>query len=148
MKVLCHYHPDDDAGMKADQEETLQRLALASRAQGLELLVEVIPSKAGPVNDKTTTRVMQRLYEIGIRPDWWKLEPMGSDTAWSGVSSVIEALDPWWPGRGGSGPRSRTEAELTRKLRGSGTTSDCQRFRGRPHHLCRCGKGLVLRVDR
>ncbi|MGI9506622.1 MAG: bifunctional 5-dehydro-2-deoxygluconokinase/5-dehydro-2-deoxyphosphogluconate aldolase, partial [Geminicoccaceae bacterium] len=115
VKVLCHYHPDDDAGMKADQEETLQRLALASRAQGLELLVEVIPSKAGPVNDKTTTRVMQRLYEIGIRPDWWKLEPMGSDTAWSGVSSVIEAHDPWCRGVVVLG-LAAAEAELTRSF--------------------------------
>ena len=115
VKVLCHSHPDDDAGMKADQEETLACLAQASRAQGLELLIELISAKAGPVDDETTAQVMRRLYEIGIRPDWWKLEPMGSDAAWSAVSAVIEDHDPWCQGIVVLG-LAATEADLARSF--------------------------------
>jgi len=97
-KVLCFYHPDDDAAVKTDQEETFRRLASAARAQSLELLVELIPSKAGVVDDETTAAILRRLYAIGIRPDWWKLEPMGSKAAWSAVSAVIEEHDPWCRG--------------------------------------------------
>ena len=98
VKVLCFSHPDDDDAMRADQETTLSRLADACRHQGLELLVELIPSKAGPVDDDTTASLMTRLYEIGIKPDWWKLEPSGSDAAWRKISAVIETHDPWCRG--------------------------------------------------
>ena len=98
VKVLCFFHPDDDAAMRLDQESTLQRLAAATRHHGLELLIELIPSKAGPIEDDTTATIMQRLYSIGIRPDWWKLEPAASDRAWDRVSAVVEAQDPWCRG--------------------------------------------------
>ena len=26
---------------------------------------------------------LQRLYQLGIRPDWWKLEPQATATAWA-----------------------------------------------------------------
>jgi 5-dehydro-2-deoxygluconokinase len=37
---------------------------------------------------------MARLYSIGIKPDWWKLEQQPSDAAWAAVSREIEAGDP------------------------------------------------------
>ncbi|MDH3662843.1 MAG: DUF2090 domain-containing protein, partial [Alphaproteobacteria bacterium] len=97
-KVLCFYHPDDDDAIKADQEATLLRLAFAARHQGLELLVELIPSQAGSIDHDTTAAVMRRVYGIGIKPDWWKLEPVASETAWKHVSSVVEEHDPWCRG--------------------------------------------------
>lgn len=66
---------------KAEQEETVSRLFAAARRNRLEFLLEVIPSKAGPVDDDTTARVIKRFYEIGIYPDWWKLEPMKTRAA-------------------------------------------------------------------
>jgi 5-dehydro-2-deoxygluconokinase len=69
------------------------RLAQAARANGLELLLEVIPSKAGPVEDDTTARVIQRFYDIGVFPDWWKLEPMQSERAWAEACAAIERND-------------------------------------------------------
>ncbi len=98
VKALCYYHPDDDEAMKARQEAVLLRLADAARAQSLELLIELIPSGVGEVTEETTPAVVQRLYEVGLRPDWWKLEPMTSDVAWSAVSATIDHVDPWCQG--------------------------------------------------
>jgi len=93
VKVLCFYRPDDPGGLRADQESTVKRLAEAARANGLDFLVEIIPSKFGPVDESTTAAVIERFYEIGIFPDWWKLEPMTSDTAWRRACAAIEDND-------------------------------------------------------
>ncbi|WP_284162886.1 5-dehydro-2-deoxygluconokinase [Frigidibacter sp. SD6-1] len=93
VKVLCFCHPDDDAAMRAGQEEVLQRLFAATRRNRLEFLLEVIPSKVGPVADDTVARLIRRFYEIGIFPDWWKLEPMRSDAAWAATVRAIEDND-------------------------------------------------------
>ena len=94
VKVLCFYHPDDSAEMRADQEATVTRLFHAARRNRLEFLLEVIPSKAGPVTDDTTAQVIQRFYDIGIFPDWWKLEPMQTDAAWQATCDAITRNDP------------------------------------------------------
>ena len=93
VKCLCFYHPDDSAEMRAEQEATVTRLFHAARRNGLEFLLEVIPSKAGPVGDETTARVIQRFYDLGVYPDWWKLEPMTSAAAWQATCDAIERND-------------------------------------------------------
>lgn len=94
VKVLCFYHPDDAPEMKRQQEERVVRLARAARANGLELLLEVIPSKVGPVGDDTTAAVIQRFYDLGVYPDWWKLEPMTSAAGWEKTCATISRNDP------------------------------------------------------
>ena len=69
------------------------RLFTAARRNRLEFLLEVIPSKAGPVDDNTTARVIQRFYDLGVYPDWWKLEPFKTDTAWRNACAAIERND-------------------------------------------------------
>jgi len=94
IKCLCFYHPDDTAEMKAKQERELLRLYDAARSLNRELLIEIICGKHGPLNDDTSANVMQRLYSLGIKPDWWKLEPQKTDKAWSNIAAVIDANDP------------------------------------------------------
>jgi 5-dehydro-2-deoxygluconokinase len=94
VKVLCFYHPEDDEATKRAQEGTVIRLADAARANGLEFLLEIIPSRVGPVGDDTTARVIQRFYDVGVFPDWWKLEPMTSPPAWALACAAIERNDP------------------------------------------------------
>jgi 5-dehydro-2-deoxygluconokinase len=94
VKVLCFCHPDDDADMWARQEETILRLYSAARRNRLEFLLEVIPSKVGAVDDQTTAKVIQRFYDLGVYPDWWKLEPMTSDAAWRTTCDTIVQNDP------------------------------------------------------
>ncbi|MEO9517377.1 MAG: 5-dehydro-2-deoxygluconokinase [Paracoccaceae bacterium] len=93
VKVLCFYHPDDRAELKAKQEDAVLRLFHAARRNRLEFLLEVIPSKVGPVQDDTTAKVINRLYNIGVYPDWWKLEPMTSDAAWEMSCNCILSHD-------------------------------------------------------
>ncbi len=95
VKVLCFYHPDDPAAMKAEQEAVVTRLFHACRRNRLEFLLEVIPSKVGPVTDRTTAEIIERFYAIGIYPDWWKLEPMTSEAAWTAACDAITAHDPY-----------------------------------------------------
>ena len=94
VKALCYYRPDDAAELRADQEATVQRLAKAARANGLDFLLEIIPSRYGAVDDSTTAAVIERFYTIGVFPDWWKLEPMVSDAAWQKACAAIDANDP------------------------------------------------------
>ena len=85
--------PDDDLALKADQEATVRRLFRACRANRLEFLLEIIPSKVGPTDDDTSATIIQRFYDLGIYPDWWKLEPLTSRTAWTKVIAAIEDHD-------------------------------------------------------
>jgi len=94
IKCLCFYHPDDSREMKARQERELLRLYDAARTLGRELLIEIIASKHGPVSDATVASVIARLYEIGIKPDWWKLEGQASAAAWDRIADAIDAGDP------------------------------------------------------
>jgi 5-dehydro-2-deoxygluconokinase len=94
IKCLCFYHPDDSHEMKARQERELLRLHDAARAIGRELLIEIIASKNGPVDDDTAARVIERLYAIGVQPDWWKLEAQANANAWRRIADTIRAGDP------------------------------------------------------
>ncbi|WP_420004889.1 bifunctional 5-dehydro-2-deoxygluconokinase/5-dehydro-2-deoxyphosphogluconate aldolase [Arenibacterium sp. LLYu02] len=93
VKCLCFPHPDDDEAMWADQIATITRVFKSCRQNGLEFLLEVIPSKVGPFDDKTTPAVIQRVYDAGIYPDWWKLEPFRSEAAWAASCAAIERND-------------------------------------------------------
>nr|WP_196108207.1 MULTISPECIES: 5-dehydro-2-deoxygluconokinase [unclassified Ochrobactrum] len=115
VKLLCFYHPDDTAQFKAQQEETVSRLFAAARRNRLEFLLEIIPSKAGAVDDDTTARVIERFYEIGVYPDWWKLEPMKTKAAWANACDAITRNDPHTRGivvLGLDAPAEELEASL------------------------------------
>lgn len=94
VKVLCFCHPADDAAMRAAQEATVRRLWEASRRNDLEFLLEVIPSKVGPVDDRTTATLIRQFYAAGIYPDWWKLEPVKTAAGWRNAIAAIRESDP------------------------------------------------------
>jgi 5-dehydro-2-deoxygluconokinase len=93
IKCLCFYHPDDPAELKTEQQEKLKTLFEAARKVGRELLVEIIAGKNGPLTDDTIPTAMEELYALGIKPDWWKLEPQASSTAWRNIEAVIARND-------------------------------------------------------
>ena len=94
VKVLAFCHPDDSASVWEDQAVTLRRLFAAARRNRLEFLLEAIPSKVGEVMMDTTARLIHRLYDEGLRPDWWKLEARPDDAAWAGTCRAITERDP------------------------------------------------------
>jgi 5-dehydro-2-deoxygluconokinase len=94
VKCLAFVHPDDAADLARVQEEQLCRLAEACRATRHELLLELIVPTGLPVDDQTVARTMRRLYEIGIHPDWWKLQPSADPLAWEAIGRAIADHDP------------------------------------------------------
>ena len=98
VKCLCFYHPDDPPALKLEQQETLRGLFDAARKVGRELLIELIGGKHGKLADDTIARALGELYALGIKPDWWKLEPQASDAAWRAIEAVIAGNDPWCRG--------------------------------------------------
>jgi len=94
VKCLAFYHPDDAADLRERQERQLLRLQDAARKTGHELLAEIIASRNGEVDDMTASRAIQRLYDLGMKPDWWKLEPSDSVQAWRNIEATIERNDP------------------------------------------------------
>jgi 5-dehydro-2-deoxygluconokinase len=98
IKCLCFYHPDDPPTLKQEQQEKLRALFEAARKVGRELLVEIIAGRHGKLDDKTVPRALEELYALGIKPDWWKLEPQASPSAWAGIEAVITENDPWCRG--------------------------------------------------
>ena len=94
IKCLAFYHPDDAEDLRERQERQLLRLQDAARKTRHELLVEIIASRNGAIDDRTVSRVMQRLYDLGMKPDWWKLEPNESAGAWANIERTISENDP------------------------------------------------------
>ena len=98
VKCLCFYHPDDPPEMRRVQEREISRAFDAARRTGHEFLLEIIAGKNGPVNDATVGDVLARLYDLGIKPDWWKLEGQLSDAAWGAIGDAIKRNDPFCRG--------------------------------------------------
>jgi 5-dehydro-2-deoxygluconokinase len=98
IKCLCFYHPDDPEELRLRQERELLRAYDACRTLSRDLLIEIIAGKHGPLGDDTIPRVIQRIYDIGIKPDWWKLEPQKSATAWEAISEVVQRNDSYCRG--------------------------------------------------
>ena len=94
VKVLAFYHPDDDAALRARQIRELKRVQDAARTFSKELLIEIVAGKHGTVEDTTLARAVTQLYDAGLNPDWWKLEPSTSAGAWAATSAAIAARDP------------------------------------------------------
>jgi 5-dehydro-2-deoxygluconokinase len=98
VKCLAFYHPDDPAELKTEQAQKLRTLYEATRKVGRELLIEIIAGKHGRLDDMTVPRALEELYALGIKPDWWKLEPQASSKAWSNIGATIAKHDPWCRG--------------------------------------------------
>ena len=94
VKCLAFYYLDDSQGLREQQERQLLRLQDACRKTRHELLVEVISSRHGAVDAHTAARAIQRLYDRGMKPDWWKLEPAADLATWANIERTIRDNDP------------------------------------------------------
>jgi 5-dehydro-2-deoxygluconokinase len=94
VKCLVHYHPEDEPELRASQERQLLRLFDACRKTRHELLVEIIVPTSMESNASTVANAMRRLYAVGVRPDWWKLEPAADSHAWREIEAAIVDCDP------------------------------------------------------
>jgi 5-dehydro-2-deoxygluconokinase len=98
VKCLVFYHPDDEADLRNRQDRQLKRLFDACRKTRHELLVEVIVPASLPSDAQTVARAISCIYGIGVRPDWWKLEPSVTRATWQNIETAIVRGDPYCRG--------------------------------------------------
>ena len=95
VKVLAPLRTDDDGDVIANHEKILVDLADACRRTGHEFLLEIINGRAGqPADPEQILSLMARMYELGIMPDWWKLEPIADPAFWHRAGDIVRANDP------------------------------------------------------
>jgi 5-dehydro-2-deoxygluconokinase len=95
VKCLLHYHPDDAYQLRLQQEQTVLELWEATRESGNELLLEIIlPKGITPdgSTDAAVLRAVKRFYNLGVKPEWWKLAPMQAQ-GWRDLEALISERD-------------------------------------------------------
>ncbi|MCF7481763.1 5-dehydro-2-deoxygluconokinase [Vibrio sp. J1-1] len=97
VKCLVFYHPNDAVELKAQQERTLTDIYRTCCQSGHELLLEIILPRDMPQDDLYYLKSVQRMYEIGIKPDWWKLPPL-AEAGWEQLEEIIEREDKYCHG--------------------------------------------------
>lgn len=93
VKCLVFYHPDDAVELRLEQERQLQEIYRACCGTGHEFLLEVILPADMQRNDAYYLRAVQRIYNLGIKPDWWKLPPLAAET-WDALDALVGERDP------------------------------------------------------
>ena len=94
VKVLCPYRLDDDSATRQHHEQLILKLDHACRFTGHQWLLEIITARevSSPAFDQVSS-IMQHFYDLGVKPDWWKLEPALNHAYWLSVGEVIDKND-------------------------------------------------------
>ena len=93
VKCLVGYHADDPAEIKVEQDAQILRLFDACRATSHELLLEIVPPQGSAVGADAWRRTLQAIYDLGVKPDWWKLPGPVDDAVWDAYERAIGAND-------------------------------------------------------
>src|SRR5689334_4288915 len=97
VKCLVRYHPDEAIETRLENEAQVRALYDAVQSTGHELLLEIIPPPRLPRSSDTVYRALKRLYNLGVYPEWWKLEPMAA-AEWRAIDALIAERDPYCRG--------------------------------------------------
>lgn len=93
VKCLVFFHPQDGVELRRAQERQVLELYRACCASGHELLLEIIPPRDMASDDDTYLHTMQRIYNLGVQPDWWKLPPQ-TPAAWRRITELLAERAP------------------------------------------------------
>ena len=93
VKCLVSYRADDPDALRVQQEASLMALQRACHATGRRFLLEVIPAdwEAEP---SAVAAALERLYDVGLVPDWWKLPPLAHAPSWRALAEIVGRRDP------------------------------------------------------
>ena len=97
VKCLVFYHPDDEIELRLEQEATLQEIYRACCHSGHELLIELILPTTMDNHGVHYVRAITRFYNLGIKPDWWKL-PSQTAATWDTLGNLITQRDAYCQG--------------------------------------------------
>jgi 5-dehydro-2-deoxygluconokinase len=98
VKCNLYMHPDDDAQTKELQERRVLQLYDACIKNDRRLLLEVQPTRGTSYDENSMVELLERFYENGIRPDWWKLPPNRDAEVWQRIGDVAREHDPYCAG--------------------------------------------------
>lgn len=94
IKCLFFYAVNDPDDIRMQQEQRMLELYHACCQSGHELLLEIIPPPEDTLEvGDSVCRSVERVYELGIRPDWWKVPCMSRASA-QRLEALIDANAP------------------------------------------------------
>ena len=94
VKVLAPCRMDDSDELRTYHERLLTQLADACRRTRHEFLLEIITARPDKLAAPDQIHaLMERFYELGIFPDWWKLEPVLESRFWKRCGDIVRAND-------------------------------------------------------
>lgn len=90
IKCLFFYSVKDEPSIREQQEQRMLELYDACCESGHELLLEIIPPSDDSLElGESVCQSVERVYDLGIRPDWWKVPCMARQ--W--VQNMSEQID-------------------------------------------------------
>ena len=98
VKCNLYMHPNDDARTKDLQESKVLQLYDACIENERRLLLEVQAPSGTGYGENGMVGLLERFYEIGVRPDWWKVPPNKEPGVWKGIGDVVRGRDPYCAG--------------------------------------------------
>jgi 5-dehydro-2-deoxygluconokinase len=98
VKCNLYMHPDDDPEMKEVQQGRVLQLYDACIKNDRRLLLEVQPPSGTSYGENGMVELLERFYEIGVRPDWWKVPPNKEPEGWKRIGDVVRERDPYCAG--------------------------------------------------
>jgi 5-dehydro-2-deoxygluconokinase len=98
VKCNLYMHPNDDAKTNELQEQRVLQLQDACIKNDRRLLLEVQATQGTSYDENSMVELLERFYEIGVRPDWWKLPPNKEPEVWQRIGDVVRKHDPYCAG--------------------------------------------------
>ena len=98
VKCNLYMHPEDDDEVREIQEQRVLQLYDACLANDRRLLLEVQPTGGTSYDENSIVEILERFYEIEVRPDWWKVPPNKEPRVWQRIGDVVRKHDPYCAG--------------------------------------------------
>ncbi len=98
VKCNLYMRPQDDPGIKELQEQRVLQLFDACLRTDRRLLLEIQATQGMKGDENSMAELLERFYEIGVRPDWWKLPPNADSGAWERIGDMVREHDPYCAG--------------------------------------------------
>jgi 5-dehydro-2-deoxygluconokinase len=98
VKCNLYMHPEDDEETREAQEGRVLQLYDACLANERRLLLEVQATPGTTYDGGSVARLLGRFYEIGVRPEWWKIPPDPDPAVWARIGDVVREHDPYCAG--------------------------------------------------